>query len=402
MGILRLYLALCVVAAHTGNLFPWSAHNGLQSVEIFFLISGFYMALIASKYKVAREFYASRFLRIYIPYWSILLGVGVACSVFGLATGKWLELAPYVKYSPDVNGLTGTILAAVSNLTAFGIDWFCFLTHESGGNLQLTADGLHVAHPLSQYVVINPAWSIGVELTFYLFVPWFNRCSTKTLVLLAAVSLGARVIAYEVFGLAYDPWTYRFTPFAMGMFLMGMISCRLSRSSEPGIVRFVEQRVPAAFRRYPVQVMCLLALFWAGLRSTQSLHAVMPVRYADLVSYIGWASIIPAAFAITKSNKLDRWLGELSYPVYLVHYFIVSIIAAVYTRVLWLPLGAKATIVAGISITVSLLILHWVVTPVERRRAQWAKQIAGGIPASAAANEQSAVSVAPNESKLAA
>ena len=129
MGVLRLYLALCVVAAHTGNLFPWSAHNGLQSVEIFFLISGFYMALIASKYDTAREFYASRFLRIYIPYWTILLGIVLACSAIGLATGKWLALAPFATYSPDVNGIAGTAAATFSNLTGFGIDWFCFLAH---------------------------------------------------------------------------------------------------------------------------------------------------------------------------------------------------------------------------------------------------------------------------------
>ncbi|MDG1895785.1 MAG: hypothetical protein P8J37_12840, partial [Fuerstiella sp.] len=311
-----------------------------------------------------------------IPYWTILLGIVLACSAIGLATGKWLALAPFATYSPDVNGIAGTAAATFSNLTGFGIDWFCFLAHEPACGPEVTADGLNIAHPLCRYIVINPAWSIGVELTFYLFVPWFNRCSTKMLALLTAVSLGARIVAYENFGLMYDPWTYRFTPFAMALFLTGMICCRLTRSSEPSIVRFVNERLPTVFRKYSVQVGCLLTLFWLGQHSTQVLTGAIPVRYADLISYLGWATVIPMAFAVTKTNKLDRWLGELSYPVYLVHYFIVSIIAAVYTRVLWLPVNAKAAIVASLSIVLSLVILKWVVAPVELRRRRWARMIA--------------------------
>lgn len=403
MGILRLYLALCVVAAHSGKLFPWAAHNGTQAVEIFFLISGFYMALIASKYKQAREFYASRFLRIYLPYWSILLGVVGGCTLVGMVTGKWLDLAAFADYSSNANGLTGTVLAAISNVTAFGIDWFCFLSHEgNGGSLQFSADGLHVASPLSQYVVINPAWSIGVELTFYLFVPLFNRCSTKTLVLLAIASLSARVFAYEVLGLTHDPWTYRFTPFAMAMFLIGMICCRLSRSSEPGIIKAIDEKVPAVFRNYFVQVVGLFAAFWIGQQLTESMNIVFAARYADLLSYLGWALFIPFAFALTKTNKVDRWLGELSYPVYLVHYSIVSIIAAVYTRVLWLPLGAKAAIVAGISIVISLALLHWVVAPLEKRRASWAKRLSGVAPESLGDGQLLELPATSTQSKLAA
>lgn len=403
MGILRLYLALCVVAAHTGKLFPWSAHNGLQSVEIFFLISGFYMALIASKYKLAREFYASRFLRIYLPYWSILLGVVLTCVGVGMVTGKWLDLASFANYSENVNGLAGVVLASLSNLTAFGIDWFCFLTHEgNGGSLHFTTDGLNGANPLCQYVVINPAWSIGVELTFYLFVPLFNRCSTRTLVLLAAASLGARVFAYEFLGLTHDPWTYRFTPFAMAMFLIGMISCRLSRSFEPRIVKTISEKVPSIFRRYPVQIVCLLATFWVGQQLAEGMATVIASRYADLFSYLGWAVFIPFAFALTRTNKVDRWLGELSYPVYLVHYFIVSVVAAVYTRVLWLPLGARAAIVAGISILISLALLHWIVAPLELRRALWAKRIAGVKPELPVSNDLPDFPVTPTKSKLAA
>ncbi|WP_417735098.1 acyltransferase family protein [Rosistilla oblonga] len=375
MGILRLYLALCVVAAHSGELFPWSAHNGLQAVEIFFLISGFYMALIAPKYHTAREFYASRFIRIYIPYWTILAGIVLTCSVIGIATGKWFELSAFANYSAAANGVVGTCLATVTNFSAFGIDWLCFLTDEPNKGLQLASNGLNVAHPLPSYVAIKPAWSIGVELMFYVFVPWFNRRSTWSLFGLALLSVSARITAYELFGLAHDPWTYRFTPFAMALFLTGMIACRLTRQIEPKVVQFMEHFGPSLISGYPAQVVGFMAAFWIGLFLTEQIANTVPVHYADLVSYLGWAAIIPLLFAVTKSNKLDRWLGELSYPVYLVHYFIVSLIAATYTRAPWLPESARASIVAGISIAISTILLVWIVAPVERRRSRWAKAI---------------------------
>lgn len=376
MGILRLYLAMCVVAAHSGVLFPWSAHNGLQAVEIFFLISGFYMALIAPKYDTAREFYASRFLRIYMPYWAILAGIVLVCIVLGLATGKWLDLEAFSGERSAFNGISGRCLATLTNFTAFGIDWLCFLRDEPGNGLQLTKDGLHVAHPLSDYVVINPAWSIGVELMFYLFVPWFNRCSMRTLVALAIFSAVARVVSYEAFELTFDPWTYRFMPFAIALFLAGMITCRLTRQIEPKVVQWFDKRAPALVRDYKFQVIGFLFIFCMGVMMTNQLAGVIAIRYANLVSYIGWAAFIPFLFAITKSNKLDRWLGELSYPVYLLHYFIVSLVAATYTRLIWLPEFARAGIVAVISIVISIGLLQLIVAPIENRRAGWAKALA--------------------------
>src|SRR5258707_6135921 len=108
MGILRIYLALCVVAAHSGvNILPWPMHTSVEAVETFFLISGFYMSLISTKYETATEFYASRFLRIFVPYYVILGIVIIASIITGFIAGNWLVLAPYLSYSPAQNGLLG-------------------------------------------------------------------------------------------------------------------------------------------------------------------------------------------------------------------------------------------------------------------------------------------------------
>jgi peptidoglycan/LPS O-acetylase OafA/YrhL len=51
MGILRLLLAVSVIAAHAGPILGTMMVPGNYAVETFFMISGFYMSLILnSKY----------------------------------------------------------------------------------------------------------------------------------------------------------------------------------------------------------------------------------------------------------------------------------------------------------------------------------------------------------------
>src|ERR1700690_151384 len=120
MGLLRIYLALCVVAAHSGvNLLPWPMLSSVEAVQIFFLISGFYMSLISTKYKSAFEFYTSRFLRIFFPYYVILVFALLVMTITGYISGNWLNLTPYLTYSPLKNGLVGVAVTALTNLTVF-------------------------------------------------------------------------------------------------------------------------------------------------------------------------------------------------------------------------------------------------------------------------------------------
>ena len=56
MGLLRFCLALAVVAAHTHQrLFPFQMISGFYAVKVFFVISGFYMALILNEKYLLKE-----------------------------------------------------------------------------------------------------------------------------------------------------------------------------------------------------------------------------------------------------------------------------------------------------------------------------------------------------------
>src|SRR6185295_8258209 len=48
------------------------------------------------------------------------------------------------------------------------------------------------------------------------------------------------------------------------------------------------------------------------------------------------AACVPFIFALTKNWAIDRWIGELSYPVYIVH----VVFGAVLAKAMSVPLGA--------------------------------------------------------------
>ena len=67
MGIIRLLLALAVLLAHVENApaFLLRFIPGSLAVQCFYIISGFYMALVLNgKYSSKRDFYFNRFLRL--------------------------------------------------------------------------------------------------------------------------------------------------------------------------------------------------------------------------------------------------------------------------------------------------------------------------------------------------
>ena len=366
MGILRLYLALCVIGNHSEAVLPWRVHGGAVAVQIFFIISGFYMQFIlgSGKYGTVSQFYLSRWLRIVMPYLVASVCVVLASVAMGLATGDYLTLAATVH--PSGNGLLGTSLALLSNVTIFFQDWIMFLSHEAGESLRFTADFRADAHPLYRYLWIPPAWSVGVELTFYLTAPFLvGRLSSAAIGVVMALSFAARLLCYGWLYLDHDPWTYRFFPFEVFHFCLGILACRLM------------QRFPSTFNRIttateglagrlgvlflPVMAGCVLVTARLHLLANSfitlcsSLVAADAPAMADAVSLelaiAAWVVIIPVLFSMTRRLAADRFVGELSYPVYLLHYTVILLVKAAL-----LASNLPASMIGEVAAVVSVLL----------------------------------------------
>ena len=376
MGVLRTYLALCVIAGHSSHfVFPWPAHGGIQAVQIFFVISGFYMALVSPKYASALEFYVSRLLRILVPYWAVLATVTLGWTLTGVLLGNWGRLAPYVNYAPEQNGFAGVAFTTLANLVLFFQDWVLFLSHGVGEGLRFTLDYRNNDFPLFRFLVIPQAWSVGVELTFYLFVPLIARLSNRALWALVGLSLACRVVGYEVFGLNHDPWTYRFFPFELATFGLGMLSCRYYLRWKPLLARRIPSHAKISPLRYVGLVVTFLGFFLVAKVTTAVAAKFISADYAELLSHFGWAVAIPFLFHVCERVRWDRYIGDLSYPIYLVHFFTIWVVRAViaYAHV---PAALLGEISALASIGFAVFLVALVVGPLDKVRYALAKGMA--------------------------
>lgn len=320
MGILRCYLALCVVAAHaSAGIAPWML-GSTEAVQIFFIISGFYMQLVlARKYTGVVQFYESRALRIYVPYFLTLFLVIAVSVASGIIGGKWLALQAYAGQPFSANDPVAFLLAAASNLTIFGQDLTLFVNGAPGEFLRFR-QAAPTAPGLCTYLVIPQSWTIALELTFYLLAPFLARWSTAKLLVLLGASLALRFVGLLVFGLGHDPWLYRFFPFELALFLAGMLACRwyLSRRDSKPV---------CAGGGWTATVLALVLLTVCARLLPD--HSAKAGEIAVLLGFYALAAIgIALLFAATENNSLDRDLGELSYPIYLNHYIFVQFFAA--------------------------------------------------------------------------
>jgi len=331
MGLLRVYLALCVVAAHSGFVLPWAMHSGKEAVQIFYIISGFYMALVlSSRYNNPRDFYISRLLRIFPPYFVVLAGTLVICGLSGAIFHRWIILSPYATQPLNKNGALGFLLAAASNLTIVGQDWLFFLKQDSGKNLVFTENFWIDPHPFWPYLLVGQSWSIAIELSFYACAPYLNRLRTRWLGLIAVVMLALRVFCYLYLGLAHDPWDYRFFPFEISLFIMGMIGYRLYAFMLP---HFQAKRYRClSMASCLISAPLLLLLLYLSVRTVNHLGRAVGQDLAMLITYPFWALGIPVLFFIFGGSKIDRMVGEMSYPVYLVHLIVAAFVIRVFSR----------------------------------------------------------------------
>lgn len=347
------------------------------------------MAYVYGKYKSNVEFFFSRFFRIFLPYWSVLFIFVSLALVSGSLFGDWNKLTPHVEQIQNVPG-DGFWLATISNLFILGQDVFFFLDAEPEGGLSFTPNGIHEGAQLWRYVLM-PTWSVSVELMLYALVPLLVRLNNLKLGIFVSVTLVLRIFVYEVVGWSNEPWNYRFYPFEIGVFCLGIFSCRYLLSHKEFVGRVVE-RINKFVGQYWKQVLLLIALFSIAGTATKAAGLILPRNYVDLASYLVWAMTFPFLFTLTKTNDLDRKIGDLSYPIYLIHPFIIHYTKSIFRYFEQSEIFAEGSTmnllgpISGIgTVLCSILILNYIANPIEKVRYRMAKRVANALGKSSAA-----------------
>ncbi len=368
MGVLRLLLALSVVLVHTHGCFGFCPLGAAEAVETFYIISGFYMAMILTeKYRGPgsyRLFLTNRFLRIYPVYWIIVALSILAWTTSYLLTGQAGPMAARVYV-----GLPGCAALGVSNALIFGQDAMLFLGLDAHGGLFWTSNCWSSNPAASEFLLVPQAWSLSVELLFYMCAPFLVRRSPRILIGIILASLALRGYVYFHLGWVHDPWTYRFFPLELAFFLAGSLAYQWYR-------RIRNRSVSRRALLPGVAVFFLICLLYQFAPDWKAGGVVIK----QWTFYALACGAIPWLFMTSKDSRVDRYLGELSYPLYLVHFLAVWFLPPLLERI-GITQSAPLFVLAA-SLGLSVALIHFVSIPLERIRQQrLAKPVAVIAPA---------------------
>lgn len=293
-GLARFFLALIVVKAHV-----WPTDDAFvawQAVFSFYTLSGFLMCLVLNRTygfssRGVGAFALNRFLRLYPTYYL----VQVLAVAYILAIGPLNQFYPAIVLPRNAREFFSSLLI----LGQVGFD-----------NSQLSPQRL--AHT---------SWSLSVEIFSYLLLALGFGRGLKSLAmffLLGVVMLFGLHGAFMVEGHDYGPHAFQnhygvlqagFVPFALGGFAYHL-------------------RDHDLFRPARLKIGFILGLFAANAALSFALpfHRYVSAFFvASLLAFF----LIPMLFQLVASKgwaRVDDFLGRLSYPIFIVHMTLVSLI----------------------------------------------------------------------------
>ena len=284
MGTWRLILAWMVIACHTkGYEDLFTIDVGTIAISTFFFISGFLMPLAYTTHyqkqgllNGCRRFYINRLLRLYPIYWASLL-----CML-------GLKLISYILHGTKFDAGASTY---IQNFLLIGLNQSTFW----GSYLRFN----------------NPAWTLDVELQYYLLVP--------LLLFLASKFNIAQKVVFVCFGVA-SCYLY-FNPVGLvdidRSLLAWAIFFALGYTFYEGIV--------VKTWSGGVYLMLLIVVTLVVVASSGK------EIYTFLIT-MGCIGLSALLLTLQKDYKFgygDRLAGDLSYPVYIFHIVFMAFTAKI-------------------------------------------------------------------------
>ena len=280
-------------------------NHGHIAVDFFFILSGFVISYAYDdrwKSMGTWQFFKRRLIRLH-PM--LVMGAIIGTMAFAfVGFEKW----------DGTTAPMGWVMTAML-LTMFMIPAVPGVPYEVRGNGEM--------FPLN-----GPAWSLFFEyIGNILYALIIRRLSTKMLAILTVISgclhawfFVGNISGYDMVGVG---WTIDEVNFWGGLvrmlfpFTMGML---LARTFKP-------RKIKGAFWICSIMLIALFSVPYipsAGNISINSLYEVVCI--ATIFPFIVWVGA--CGISSGKTAKINRQLGDISYPLYIVHYPIMYIFYA--------------------------------------------------------------------------
>lgn len=314
IGWIRILLALLVVVAHIkpfSQALPGALHIGEIAVLVFFVISGYVISkIIVNVYSSDLKAFAfNRILRIYPLFWFCFSATLITLEFTGLdgLGGQYTENIGL----PNEGQLS--YLAGYSLLPSFIVS--------------------------TSLAPLTPAWSLVIELEFYICAAawWyigtkfcFNEEAGKGLFYrktvwwgilgFVMVAAGFSLIIFIENGSVRFFGALKFGPF----FLLGIFIFAIKQKNKDPVISLLNYT--GGF------ISVSTCLFWVLFSVNNNYHglATLKPRFLDSLMFLFLVLITFACIGIPVSRairKIDLIIGELTYPIYLSHLLTLGIIS---------------------------------------------------------------------------
>lgn len=340
MGILRFILALSVLASHASGIgiplpdgkpyasWTMSLIGGPQAVTFFFIISGFYMAMVLNtKYhNNTFKFYGNRFLRL----WPTYIIVFILACIFNPTVNWVLEATKNC-------GLFVKSYIWLSNIFILGTDSFWLFNLEHC-KLIYQLDSISGDTNGGNLLINQPVFTISVEIMFYLLAPFILKSLKKTWIYFAIGVIYC--YCFVLTGKINSIYQYYFFPSSFIYFALGALAWHYSKNKD---FVLTDKRVIV------ILIICLCLMFVYTLLS--------------MIILLSFTFALPKLFELTKNSKADRLIGELSYPLYIVHYPVL-----VYLWGANLKPELIGVVCFGITLVISIILHFLIERPIDKLR----------------------------------